>query len=214
MNANYADIGGCPAFYPNLSVPDVQNKFSQTLDYKGKSRSASRDRFSDSNARKIDQDLRSTAIAESVSAKEFSHKRADIEAFLQSCKIKKAILKEKLSSAELRLQDLVRDRKLYRLTDPLEKQARKPDPVIRATTDEDKLKQLKQDRAVQNHNLNVMRQKIERLRVVEGQLLRQTHDLDKNHRELNGRLSRYETLVRENMALKSKLQKASMVLNA
>lgn len=225
--ANYADIGGNPDYYPQPSVSDVHNQFCANLDYKDtKSRSASRERFSDSNAKRIDQDLRSTAIAESISQQRSAYNKAELDGFLQACKIKKTILKERVTSAEIRLRELQRYHNVQKHLESKSEYFR-PETTnykwfkkltvpsnTRIPSDEDKLRQIKQDRAVQNHNLNNLRQKIERLRVTEGQLLKQAGHLGKQENNLNLRLHLYENLVRENLALKSKLQKASIVLQS
>lgn len=213
-----------------MSVPDVQNKFNPNLDYKrNKSRSVSRERFSDATARKIDQDLRSTAMAESETNRRSTYKRIELEDLLRSCKIKKTILKEKLTSAEVKLRDLMRSQHIQRQIEGRAEPSSKIDTLFwkdyalfkkmnavetRVPSDEEKLFQLKENRAVDNHNLNILRQKIERLRVTENQLLKQAGTLRKKETGLTSKLSMYENLVRENIALKSKLQRASMVLHS
>lgn len=188
----------------------MQNKFIESLDYQGKTRSASRDRFTNSTARKIDQDLRSTAIAESASNRASTYQQAELDSFLHSCKVKKAILKEKLASAEVKLQDMMRKRSYDRTI------STKPSIVSPAPLDHGKLtsnlQTLKQTRAIHNHDLNAQRLKIDRLRATESRLLRQTADLDSARLKLDGRLSAYENLLRENLRLKSKLRTAASVL--
>lgn len=230
MQTNYADIGGSPEYYPNLNIPDVKNEFTLALDYnKRHSRSPSSERFSNPNARKIDQDLRSTADAESTFIKQSNYQRSEADSLLHSCQIKKAILKEKLTSAEIKLGHLLRAQKIREQIEAatdvptsytmaaIDYQAFKrlsAKPESRASSDEEKLLKMKEERVVHNHNLNVLRQKIERLRVTEGQLTRQSIALGKKEASLYSRLNMYERLVRENIALKSKLQKAAIVLSS
>ncbi len=230
MQTNYADLGGNPEYYPNQAIQDVHNRFSPELDYKKRqSRSASRERFTDPSARKIDQDLRSTAIADSVSNRLSHYQKTEVDSLLQSTQIKKAILKDKLASAEIKLNNLLRAQNIQRKVEasidvPMSfTMGAKDYPAFRkvstrvesrASTDEEKLLKLKQERVVQNHDLNILRQKIERLRVTESQLAKQSTTLEKKEATLYSRLNLYEKLLRENVALKSKLQKAAIVLNS
>ena len=210
---------------------DVRNKFCSNLDYRGsKSRSASRERFTDSTARKIDNDLRSTAVAESISNQRSSHNMVELEMLLRNCRVKKSSLKEKVDIAEYRLRDIIRSQYTQRLIESnyegyrtessylnyhiFYKKLNKNTP-LKIPSDDDKLKQLKENRVVHNHNLNNLKHKIEKLRVSESHLLKESDYLHMHDLKSDSRLhTNYNSLSHENASLRYKIQSASRILNS
>lgn len=183
MHADYKNIGGNPDFYPSaLDAPNLNN-FSTAPDYKAnRCKSATRDRFTNSTAKQIDEDLRSTAIDDAKTLARQYNSLSEAEDLVKSCRLKKAILKEKLYSAEIRLQDLMTktyiQKPIYgaRNNDPFTYSGRnlwtenkffKKHPsvsVLPIEKQEEKLAQIKEERAIHNHNLNVTKHKLDRIR--------------------------------------------------
>jgi hypothetical protein len=234
LPANYDDIGGNPQFYPTSANDGDRDKFCTTMDYKtrgtARSRSASRERYSDSQTRKYEDDVRISDLEEMKSQTVKLRKKAEVDNLVESCRIKNSMLKEKLRSAETKLRELMSNQAIQReiqaKSDSIMHDSRlwkdykhvrkiastfvqKPSSVA----EEQKLAKLKEDRAVQNHNLNLVKNKIDRLRKTEGQLLRQSKHLAKEERSLYGKLTHYQDFARENLELKSRIKRASAVLN-
>lgn len=203
------------------------------MDYTGRSgarsRSASRERHTGSGRKHKEEELRSTNLDDFRSQTVKKRKQAEAESLVESCKIKNAVLKEKLRSAEIKLRDLIRNQQIQRQVQAksgsMQQHTKlwydskhvkditsvfvKPSSV----SEEQRLSKLKEDRAVQNHNLNILQTKIERLRNTESQLIRQKDRLFKEERSLNTKLTKYQDLARENLELKSKVRRAAHALS-
>ena len=161
--------------------------------------------------------------------------RAEVEDLLEACKIKRNILKTKLESADLKLRELYRtDRyrqELDRLEDRIAQEGhgqthghargghgsgRYPSPhdhSDRSTSELQRLYEIRESRTVENHNLNILKKRIDRLRTTGERMEKRNRELVREDLALQQKLLTYEQLVRENVLLKSKMKKIDTIVS-
>ena len=181
---NYRDIGGDPIYYPNSELD--------------------------------------------ISKERFSVEASNSDPF----KIKRDILKARLSSAEKKHRELTQVREEQLALDRELEHMRAEDvrrhsllQVLKYSQNESSisgiqkhkqnasdLANLKSKRVMANHNMNIIRDKILRLRKTHSQLESQLHQARSTEATNMQKLTRYESLVRENLDLKRRAVLAGAVL--
>jgi len=226
FEADYNNIGGNPEYFPDAYENEVQRgyPYSTSMDYQCEKRTSSpRRTYTETTI------VRRSSCSRSHSPRDHGYKNSysDVDTVLESCKIKRDILRHKLDHAEDRLREVARqqafEEELNRSrardrvldTDYVQRDYDIPRNSHRereSSADEfRRLKNIKETRTIHNHDLNLLKRNYDQLRAGEPSF-NASRSYIFTDADTTG-LPAYRSLLNENSILKSKMSTAQRVLD-